>query len=240
MTDIRRYDVLDSTNEEANRLALGGARGPLWVVAVSQSAGRGRRGRAWASVPGNLFASHLIELDAPQEKCAQLSFVAALGIGDLMKGFAPDAKVTLKWPNDILLERRKVAGILLEAAPARDGIRMIIGIGINLSGYPKKTAFPATSIAEVLGEAPKIEDALMRLVAAWDTWYEVWRKEGFGPIRAAWLARAAGIGESLTVRLGDSEMQGVFEDIDDRGALRLTLDDGGVKTITAGDVFFQS
>ncbi len=240
MTDIRRFDALDSTNAEASRLAEKSERGPLWVVAASQTKGRGRRGRTWISKPGNLFASLLAEIDAPLETCGQLSFVAALAVGDLVSFYASDGEVTLKWPNDILLNRRKIAGILVEASSSGAASRIIVGCGVNLANHPDETEFPATSLADVIGYAPDPEAALERLVARWGTWYESWRVNGFEPIRAAWLAQAGGLGGKLIVHLADSEIEGVFENLSDDGALLLRVNGGGFERITAGDVFFSS
>jgi len=237
VTDIRRFEKLDSTNEEASRLAAKGECGPLWIVVQSQSAGRGRRGRDWISHPGNLFASHLIEIDVPPENCGQLSFVAALALGDLVAGYALGAKITLKWPNDILLNGRKVAGILLEVAPAGTGSRVIVGCGVNLAHFPDGTEYPATSIAEFAEKTPNPEDALPRLVACWDAWDEIWRRRGFEAIRSAWLTRAEGLGKNITVRLGESEVEGVFENLTDDGTLLLRIKTGGLERVAAGDVF---
>ncbi len=239
MTDIRRFEMLDSTNEEARRIAQAGEYGPLWVIAASQTKGRGRRGRRWISNPGNLFASLLIEVDRPPEVCGQLSFVAALAVADVADHYAADAAVTMKWPNDVLLNGRKFAGILLEAAGRGAATRMTVGFGINLAHQPAETEFPASSIAEIAAKVPKPEAALQRLVEAWDTWYETWHKAGFAPIRAAWLAQAEGLGKSLTVQLGSSAVTGIFEDMADDGALLVRDEAGGVERITAGDVFFS-
>jgi BirA family biotin operon repressor/biotin-[acetyl-CoA-carboxylase] ligase len=237
VTEIRHYETLDSTNEEARRIAAAGAHGPLWIVAERQSAGRGRRGRAWVSEPGNLFATYFDEVDAPLDVCAQASLVAGLAVADVVAGYAPNAEVTLKWPNDVLLEKRKVAGILLESAPNGGLVRLVVGIGINLSNHPAGTEFPATSL-RTESDAPTPAEAFVRLAAAWDAWYDAWRSDGFATIRAAWLARAAGRGEKLAVRLGDSETIGVFDDMDDSGALLLRLGDGSRLRVTAGEVFF--
>jgi len=239
VTDIRRHATLDSTSEEARRLASSGAHGPLWVVAEEQTKGRGRRGRDWISQKDNLFASHLVEVDAPPETCAQLSFVAALGAADTVAALAGRARITLKWPNDVLLEGRKVAGVLLEAAPNGAFQRLIVGIGINLAHHPEGMETPAISLAAVTRPSPSPEDALARLVVAWDRWYALWREGGFTPIRAAWLSRAGGLGETVTVRTGQAEMTGVFETLDEDGALRLRLDDGRISRVTAGEVFFS-
>lgn len=240
MTDIRRHAVIDSTNEEARRLAASGEHGPLWIVAGAQSAGRGRRGRIWVSEPGNLFATHLREIDATLGLCGQLSFGSALAVADMVAGYAPNARISLKWPNDILLDGKKVAGVLLEAAPNGDGTRLIVGIGVNLAHHPAEADFPATSLAAILDQPPSPEEALTRLVAAWDKWYEKWRAGGFVPLREAWLARAANFGERVKARLGSSEIEGVFEDMEQDGAMLLRLDGGGRIRITAGEIYFGS
>jgi BirA family biotin operon repressor/biotin-[acetyl-CoA-carboxylase] ligase len=239
LTAVRRYPVLDSTSDEARRLAAAGEQGPLWILAERQTSGRGRRGRSWVSEPGNLFATLLLGCAAPLEHCAQLSFAAALAAGDAVASFAPSARVTLKWPNDVLLEGRKTAGILLEATNAAAGKEpsLLIGVGINLTSFPAATEFPATSVAAVTGSAPPPDAVLQRLAARWEDWFAVWQARGFSPLREAWLARAAGFGDRLTARIGERELYGVFEDMDQDGALLLRSADGAQRRITAGEVF---
>jgi BirA family biotin operon repressor/biotin-[acetyl-CoA-carboxylase] ligase len=232
---LRVHDSLDSTNEEARRLASAGERGPLWIVAREQTAGRARRGRAWVSQRGNLFATLLTR--AAIASAAQLAFAAGLAAGETAAGFAPNAQMTLKWPNDVLLEGKKAAGILLESL-GEDAL--LIGIGINLAHAPTDTEFPAISLAGLTGSAPAFEDALVRLAGHMAAWYEVWRKDGFARLRSAWLARAGGLGRPIRARLEGREMQGVFEDIDHDGALLLREASGALIRITAGEVFFRS
>ena len=231
---LRRYESLDSTNQEALRLARVGARGPLWIVAREQSAGHGRRGREWVSAPGNLFATLLSE--APPSIAAQLGFVAGLAAGETVAALAPDAEVTLKWPNDVLLDGKKAAGTLLEST-GEDVLA--IGVGINLAHHPEGTEFPANSVAAVTGRAPDPDDALLRLATRMAAWYEVWREDGFATVRAAWLSRAAGLGGPIRARLEGSEMRGNFEGLDQDGALLLRDVAGVVTRIAAGDVFFR-
>ena len=156
---IRKYENLDSTNEEARRLAEAGEAGPLWIVACEQSAGRGRRGREWVSSRGNLFATLLLRPGRAADVCAQLSFVAALATGDAVASFAPSARIALKWPNDVLLDGHKVAGILLESAGSAGGCAvewLAVGIGMNLANYPAGTDMPATSLAAAqVGALPR-------------------------------------------------------------------------------------
>ncbi len=239
--NIRRYDSLDSTNEEARRLAEAGEAGPLWIIAREQTAGRGRRGREWVSARGNLFATLLLRPQKPADVCAQLSFAAALAAGDVVASFAPTSRVALKWPNDVLLDGRKVAGILLESSGGGQA-RMIewlaVGTGINLADHPDGTDMPATSLASAIGRAPDADEALALLAARWAAWYEAWMNNGFAPIRDAWLARATGLGERVRARLGTRDVQGVFEDLAQDGALLLREANGKQVRISAGEVFF--
>ena len=237
---LRRFATVDSTSDEARRLALAGEQGPLWIVADEQTKGRGRRGRSWISQRGNLFATLLLT-DVPSlDRCAQLSFVAALAVGDTVAHFAPNAGIALKWPNDVLLDGRKAAGILLESSPHSGlGRHWIgVGIGVNLQHFPAGTEFPATSLAAVTGTAPSRDDAVNRLGAQWDRWFATWQDQGFPPVREAWLARAAGLGDKIWARSAETEIHGVFETLDSDGALILRTPDRKLTRITAGEVFF--
>lgn len=234
------FETIDSTNEEARRLASAGAPTPVWIRADRQTAGRGRRGRAWETPSGNLAATLLLRPDRPAAECAQLSFVTALAVSDTVAGLAPNAETRVKWPNDVLVDGRKIAGILLESAsgPGAAPLWLAIGIGINLAHFPHGTEFPAASIAAVTGKSPSPHDTLGNLASHFAKWYEVWRAEGFLPIRDAWLARAAKLGERIRARLTNEEASGVFEGIDETGALILRESAGKVRTIAAGDVYF--
>jgi BirA family biotin operon repressor/biotin-[acetyl-CoA-carboxylase] ligase len=231
---LKSFDAIDSTNEEARRLAAMGERGPLWIEAARQTAGRGRRGRSWESPAGNLAATLLIAPGKPAAECAQLSFVAAVAAVDAVASFAGNAEVKAKWPNDVLADGRKLAGILLES----QGDWLAMGVGINLAHFPPDTEFPATSLAALGVPAPDRHDALTQLAAQFAKWYETWRGQGFGPIREAWLARAAGLGKRIRARLAQGEHVGVFEGIDETGALILREDGGKTRTVSAGEVFF--
>jgi len=229
---IRRYDVVDSTNDEARRLAAAGEAGPLWIVAREQSKGRGRRGRVWVSQQGNLFATLLTRGSRPAS--GQLAFVAGLAAGEAIAQLAPTIPVVLKWPNDVLLGGKKVCGILLEGF----GEALAIGIGVNLAHYPADAEFPATSVKETTGRAPNSDDALTLLAGTMAAWYEVWRARGFAPVREAWLGRASHLGAEIRARLEGDEVRGVFENLDEDGALLLRMADGTLRRIAAGDVFF--
>jgi BirA family biotin operon repressor/biotin-[acetyl-CoA-carboxylase] ligase len=237
---LKSFDEIDSTNEEARRLAASGHHGPIWITAGRQTAGRGRRGRAWVSPAGNLSATLLISPSKPAAECAQLSFVAAVAAADAASSFAPNAEIKVKWPNDVLAGGRKLAGILLESASGADGALsfLAVGIGMNLAHYPPDTEFPATSLA-ALGVAPPLAaDALAQLASGFAKWYDIWMTKGFAPIHDAWLARAAGLGTRIRARLTSEETSGVFEGIDDTGALILRESADRVRHIAAGEVFF--
>jgi BirA family biotin operon repressor/biotin-[acetyl-CoA-carboxylase] ligase len=228
------HDTIGSTNTEALNLARGGERGPLWVVARQQSAGRGRRGRAWVSEPGNLYASLLMTDAAPPERAAELSFVAALALHDAVGGRIPGLKrrLGLKWPNDLLIDRNKFAGILIEG----EGPSVVIGIGVNCVHHPANTPFPATDLAAA-GIRSTPELLFGELSGAMDRRLKQWnRGEGFASIRADWLERAAGIGKPIRLLLAEGERCGRFEGIDQTGRLLMRLTDGAMEAITAGDV----
>ena len=237
---LREWDEIDSTNEEARRLAASGERGPVWLRADKQTAGRGRRGRAWESPTGNLAATLLISPDRPAAECAQLSFVTAIATADAASSFAPSADVKVKWPNDVLASGKKLAGILLESASGSSATPtyLAIGIGMNLAHFPPETEFPATSLAALGVAAPSPSAALTQLAAQFAKWYDVWMTTGFSSIRDAWLARAAGLGTHIRARLTNEETHGLFEGIDHTGALILRETQDRVRTIAAGEVFF--
>jgi len=230
---LAEFPELDSTNAEALRRAASGESGPLWIRADRQSAGRGRRGRAWESGAGNLFATLLISPERPRADWAQLSFVAAIATADMAAHFAPKAVIAVKWPNDVLAEGRKLAGILLETA----GAGLAVGVGVNLASHPEGTEFPAISLAGLGAKPPTAQDALTFLATTFAGWYEVWRDRGFEPVRDAWLARAAHLGQRIRARLPDKERAGVFEGIDAEGALLLN-EGNKTQAIAAGEVFF--
>ena len=235
---IAYYDTLDSTNEEAKRQALAGATGPKWIVARRQSSGRGRRGRPWASKTGNLFTTGLYRLDCDPARAAQLSFAAALAVGDVCASVLDPERVRLKWPNDVLVEGRKISGILLESGQhTRGGLWLAIGIGVNLAHHPDDSERPATDLRAQGGEIA-VDAAAERLSRRFDHWLNRWAQDGFNPIREAWLSRVHGLGERCVVRLDHETLEGVFADLGPDGSLRLDLKDGGRRFISAGDVFF--
>jgi BirA family transcriptional regulator, biotin operon repressor / biotin---[acetyl-CoA-carboxylase] ligase len=229
---LLELDSVDSTNEEARRRVDAGERGPLWITAKHQTAGRGRRGNQWQTLGGNLSATLLLRPEREPAQCAQLSFVAALAVCDMLARQAPQAVFALKWPNDVLAEGRKIAGILLESESGW----LAAGIGINLASHPDD--LPAISLAALGGKVLEPRDALGHLAGAFAKWYERWLAEGFAPVREAWLARAFGLGSRLRARLPHEEIEGVFLGLNETGALLLGLPGGSSRAITAGEVFF--
>jgi BirA family biotin operon repressor/biotin-[acetyl-CoA-carboxylase] ligase len=228
------YDTIGSTNAEGLALARSGEHGPLWVVAQRQTAGRGRRGRTWVSEPGNLYASLVLTDPAPPDRRAELSFVAALALHDAVGARIPGlaSRLVLKWPNDLLIDGCKFAGILIEG----EGGTAVVGIGVNCSHHPSGTDFPATDLATAgLRASPEkvfeaLSGAMTRRLEQWD------RGAGFPSIRADWLKRAAGLGHDIKVTLTERTLTGRFETVDERGCLVLRLPNGATETIAAGDV----
>jgi BirA family biotin operon repressor/biotin-[acetyl-CoA-carboxylase] ligase len=240
--ELASFEQIDSTNEEARRRAVAGERGPLWIWALRQTAGRGRRGRTWDSPTGNLMCTLLVAPNVGATEAARLSFVAALAVRDMVASFVSDRSVQVKWPNDVLVEGRKISGILLESS-GESGAHALpwlaVGIGVNLQHAPEGANFPATSVS-AHAPAPEAAEALSRLAAAWEQHFRVWRESGFGPIRKAWLEHAVGVGQAVTARLPGETINGIFQGLDQNGGLLIALCDGSTRAITAGEVFFAS
>ncbi len=232
-----RCDVVGSTNSEALARARAGDRGPLWITARVQTEGRGRRGRTWTSPPGNLYATLLLGDAVAAPAAPQLSFVAALAVYDAILAAASQHPISLvlKWPNDLLCNGAKLAGILVEGEGRP--LAIAVGIGVNCRHHPSETDYPATDLREAGIEiSPErlldlLSPAIQRRVAQWDG------GRGFDAIRADWLARAHPPGTELRVCLAEREMIGSFETLDDAGRLILRRLDGTTEAIVAGDVF---
>jgi BirA family biotin operon repressor/biotin-[acetyl-CoA-carboxylase] ligase len=233
----------DSTNAEARRRAEAGETGPLWITARRQTAGRGRRGRTWQSETGNLAATLLLTTRKSPAEAAQITFIAALAVVDLLDAYAPPSLVTIKWPNDVMLAGDKASGVLVESgAHPAGGLWLAVGIGVNLAHAPTVTERPATSLAQHLrvdvAAPPSAEAAGTRLAQAFAVWLERWCVMGFEPILDAWTARASGLNGPATARLGHETVEGRAEGVAADGALKLRLADGTLRLISAGDVFF--
>jgi BirA family biotin operon repressor/biotin-[acetyl-CoA-carboxylase] ligase len=229
-------DTVGSTNAQALAYARAGEKGPLWITARAQTGGRGRRGRTWVSEPGNLFATLLLTDPAPPERAPQLSFVAALATHDAIARLAPALAVRLafKWPNDLLCDGAKLAGILIEAEGTRPLI-VAVGIGVNCRHHPDGTDTTATNLAAE-GASVTAEQLFAALSGTMMVRLREWGA-GFGPIRTEWLRRAVAPGTPLRVRAGARDFTGRFETLDEAGRLVVRLADGTTETIAAGEVF---
>lgn len=236
-------DTVDSTNAHAFRLAPQIA-GPCWILGGEQTAGRGRRARAWASPRGNFHGTLLLHPKEPAAVVALRSFGAALALRDAFVALTGlPASFKLKWPNDVLLNGGKVAGILLESSGAGQGVQALaIGIGVNLIAAPDASqveagAVPPVSLLGETGLRVTPEAFLDALAPAYARWERVFVTEGFAPLRTEWLAHAARLGDTIRARTGTETREGVFETIDDTGALILRQSHGTV-AIPAAEVFF--
>ena len=236
-------DTVDSTNAHAFRLAPQHA-GPCWILAGEQTAGRGRRARAWASPRGNFHGTLLLHPTEPAATVALRSFAAALALRDAFVALTglPEA-FKLKWPNDVLLNGGKEAGILLESSGAGQGVQhLAIGIGVNLIAAPDPAlmepgAVPPVTLLSETGHRVTPEAFLDALAPAYARWEAAFTAQGFAPLRSAWLAHAARLGETIRARTGLETREGTFETIDDSGALILRQSHGPV-AIPAAEVFF--
>ncbi|RZJ18564.1 MAG: biotin--[acetyl-CoA-carboxylase] ligase [Brevundimonas sp.] len=236
-------DDIDSTNAEARRRAEAGETGPLWIAARRQTAGRGRRGREWSSETGNLAATLLVMTQKSPAEAAQITFVAALAVADLLDAFTPPGLVTIKWPNDVMLDGRKASGILVESgqSPA-GGLWLAVGIGVNLAHAPDDIERPATALVDHLRHdvayPPSLDAAVGVLAEAFAVWVQRWETLGFQPVLDAWIARTPGLHGPCVARLSHETVTGVADGVEADGALRLRLADGSLRLISAGDVFF--
>jgi BirA family transcriptional regulator, biotin operon repressor / biotin---[acetyl-CoA-carboxylase] ligase len=236
---LKAFATLPSTNTQALTLARGCERGPLWITAEQQTGGRGRRGNPWVSPPGNLYATLLLTDPAPPECAAQASFVSALAVHDAVVACAPRLReaVKLKWPNDVLCDGSKLAGILIEGEQAAHGLAVAIGIGVNVRHHPDGMAYPATDLATA-GAEVSAQSLFAALSAAMADRLAQWQRGvAFGAVRSDWLQRAAFKGGEMKVRLPSGELFGRYESLDDRGCLMLRLGDGTLQAIAAGEVF---
>lgn len=235
------HSALVSTNDEALSCARSGDPGRLWITAATQSGGRGRNGRVWTSEQGNLFASLLLIDPAPLSRAAELGFVTSLALASALRALlGGDPPLRIKWPNDILYDGAKIAGVLLESAALPRGFACIVGVGVNCRSHPQDTLYPATDLTAAAGRAIAPDGVLEALAAAMAHWLGVWSKgKDFESVRAAWLAHAAGLGGPIRVARPNETLEGVFQTIDATG--RLILRQGaGERAIDAGDVFLAA
>jgi BirA family biotin operon repressor/biotin-[acetyl-CoA-carboxylase] ligase len=248
---LAAFDRIGSTNAEAMSRARDDERGPMWFVTSEQTAGRGRRHRPWIAPRGNLASSILEVIDVSPAVAATLGFAAGLALeaalqkvsveASLRVAGSDDMKYSLKWPNDVLAGREKLAGILLEAEAVAGGrLGVVVGIGTNVIAAPEGTPTPATSLA-ALGVHIGAEELFAVLSDSWAEFRGIWDQgRGFGEIRRLWLERAAGLGRGVAIHSGGTIVEGTFDTVDEQGCMIVRTSDGKRVPISAGDVYFGS
>ncbi len=238
-----RFETIDSTMSEAERQAKAGAGDGTLILADEQTAGRGRRGRQWATPPGNLALSLLLRPKGHLQEAALLSFVAGLALYDGLSLYGElSGRLTLKWPNDLLLDGAKLSGLLLESRsdPSGHAEWLIIGMGVNLAWAPQYTPYPSISLAKVMASPPNAERIVQAWTHAFDRRRRAFEAGGFSALRPDWKAAAQGLGGPLAARLSDGTvLEGRFEDLAEDGNLLLALPgEARPRAISAGDVYF--
>lgn len=241
-TPIVHLEVVDSTNAEAQRRAASGERGPLWITAARQTAGRGRSGRSWTSAGGSLAATLLVTTGAPATAIPQLSLLAGVAAHDALARVISDHRgraepaLRLKWPNDLLLGGVKLGGILVECGTFDAALVAFVGIGINVAARADVAGRPTAALAD-LGIAPTPSEVLLALDDALLSWLAVWSAgAGFADLRRAWLDRAGPAGEPMLVNAGEGAVAGAFAGLDQDGALLLDAASGERRRFAWGDV----
>lgn len=228
---IRSFPSLSSTMDEARAMAESGAPEFTVVQAEEQTSGRGRFGNAWSSPPGNLYMTIILRPNMPTRVCAQVSFALALALSDTIL----HAPTQLKWPNDVLVSGKKIAGILLEMAGDGKDVPdfMLAGVGVNIASGPEGSAKLSDFMIDA--QVHPFRDQLLENIGHW---YERWQEGRFEDIRSAWLARAYGVGQAVKARFADRSVEGVFEGLDSDGNLILREDSGRSRTISSGAIHF--
>lgn len=245
MTTVYRHIALDkvtSTNDEAMARLRAGEPGDFVVTAREQSGGRGRQGRVWTSPPGNLYMSLALRDPAPAALAPQLGFVAGVALADVLRArLDGDVRLKLKWPNDVLFDGAKLAGMLLESSMLPGGgLGCVVGIGINCRSHPDGLAYPATSLDAAGARNADPASILADFTRRFDIQMREWNDgSGFAAVRRAWLSMAAGLGQPIGITTPRRGLDGIFRDLDATG--RLLLDTaGGTVAVEAGDVFFPA
>lgn len=236
---LHGFDSIGSTSTEAASAAKSGDVGDVWFCALEQTAGRGRRGRAWQTIHGNLAASLLIVPDTDPALTATLGFVAGVALHKALTSVAPAAPIALKWPNDVLAGGSKLSGMLLEAHQQPDGrMAVVLGIGVNVVAAPDGLPYPATSLRD-LGATTDAAAVFGTLSDAWVKAYETWDQgRGIADILTQWRQAATGLGGEVAVDRDGDVVRGIFETIDEAGRLIVRANDNSRIAITAGDVHF--
>ncbi len=234
-------DQTRSTNDIARELAEMGAPEGMLVTARRQTAGRGRRGNAWESSEGNVFLSLVLRPQGSAQVAAQVSFVMANAVRELVAHRIPGVPIQLKWPNDVLCGGKKISGILLEAGPPSDGgiAWLIAGLGINVSAKPASRT-DATALHDEGDTRSDADTVIADFCERFLSWYERWQLDGFEPVRTAWLAHAHGLARPIQIRLPHEIIDAIFDGVDETGALLARLADESLRKVTGGEVYFGS
>ena len=233
-------DKVDSTNAEARRRAEDGAPDGTMIQGITQTEGRGRRGRRWESPRGNLYMSLILKPDCSVVHGLSIAFVSAIAMYEALASIVPPmVEINVKWPNDILVNGRKVAGILLESSSDYNSkLRwLVLGVGVNIKSFPEDTEYPATSLNFEGAMSTSATEVLCSFARHFKRWLNMWMDEGFPVIRTAWLQRAAYLGKRIEVRLPNERFSGRFLDIDERGCLIVEVKNGDNRSVSVGDIF---
>ena len=237
---LHTLDDTDSTNNECKKMAENGSAEGLIVQALSQSLGRGRRGRSWSSPKGNLYFSMLLKPKCSVSKALGISFVSAVAMCDSLGALLPPmVEVRVKWPNDILINQRKCCGFLVESSSDSNGnVKWVImGAGVNVESFPENVDYPATSLSFEGSPNLALREVLLSFLRHFKRWKNIWEEEGFSPIREAWMERSIGMGKRITANLVEASYTGIFSDLNADGSLLMITDGGKKVVITSGDIF---
>jgi BirA family biotin operon repressor/biotin-[acetyl-CoA-carboxylase] ligase len=238
---IYEFDELPSTSSEAARMAAAGDCGPLWVLAHHQTRGRGRSGRTWLTARGNLAISHLFAPKCDAAALPQLSILAGVAAISALSEFWPEGaaerRLRLKWPNDLMIDRAKIGGLLVETTRLGDLQLSTVGIGVNLAHAPKVEGREVDCLGRHVSGPLELRPIAEALARQFSRWQGIWdRSHGFGAVREAWLERAGPIGEPISVNATDIAIAGTFQGLDSDGALLFADVDGVRHRVTFGDV----
>jgi len=239
---VEVFEEIDSTILEARRRAERGDVKPVWLIARRQTAGRGRRGRAWSSFDGNLLATLLFTTKQPPARIALLGFATGVALAESIEAIIGPARATLKWPNDVFIDGMKASGIMLDSGPYGAETWVALAFGVNLAAAPEGLDQPTISLRTVLppdAPAPQPLAFLAQLRPRLESWAQRIESDGFEPLRAAWLARAHGMGQAARVLQGEQTLEGRIVGLSPRGELELETNEGR-RLIAAGDVLLPS
>lgn len=237
MPIFHHFDVLSSTIDEAHSHVLQGAEEGTVIVAYRQTKGRGRRGRTWEDLFGNLYMTYITYLNCPLSEALQLSFVACVAVGETLRPLLPPCNsLTYKWPNDVLLNGKKVGGLLLEVLSLSEKKQnaCLVSCGLNVITQPSQVAYPTTSFHKE-NIYLSLEEVRHGIAASLEKYIAFWKKEGFSPIYDLWMKNAAGLEEKIFFELSGQRQEGIFKGIDVEGALLLRTSQG-LKKFTAGEI----